>query len=707
MFYCMKYFYCLELLLSFFVLQLLRPAMATAAPFTPGNIVIARVGDGTAPLSAAATVVSLDEYTPAGVLVQSIDLPTSVNGSNRILTASGNSTAELALTRSANGRNLVLAGYSAAPGTAAIAASLATDVARVVGLIAPDGSIDTSTSLGAAFSGSGVRSAATVDGTSFYAVGGNSGVQYVALGGFAPTPLNTAPTNIRVVNVAGGNVYVSTASSPYIGLGAVGTGLPTTTGQAVTVLPGFPAATAGSSPYGFYFADLSPAVPGPDVAYVADDRSTGGGIQKWSLAGGTWVLNGTIAGSASAAVRGLDGTTSGSTVSLVATSSTGLYILADNTGYNVAPTLTALPGAVATAGANTAFRGIAFAPVAPAPVVAGFSPASGPVGTTVTVTGSFFTGATDVRLNGVAVAAFTVVDAGTITFAVPAGATSGPIAVTTRGGTASSTGAFTVVAPNPVPTITGLTPGTAVAGSGPFTLTVSGTGFGTGSTLAFDGATLTTTYVSATQLTATVPAAAIATAGTYSIVATNPAPGGGASAAASFAVTAAAPTIASFTPNTGGPGTAVTITGTNFTGATAVRIGSFAIPNFTVVSATSIALVLPTGTGSVSGYLSVATPGGTATSTALFNLVSATTAGAALPELRVFPNPATNFLTVALPRPGPATVVLRDLAGRIVLARAALAADQRLLLPATLQPGLYLLEIRQDAATTVCRFEKQ
>ncbi len=590
---------------------------ALAAPFKPGNIVIARVGDGSATLSAAATEVFLDEYTPGGTLVQSIALPTSVSGTNRILTASGNATSELGMTRSADGRYLVLTGYSAAPGTPGVTASLATDVTRVIGLIGADGGFDTSTSTGDAFSGSNIRTAATADGTSFYSVGGNSGVRYQAFGSAMSTQLNTAPVNVRSINVAGGNLYLSTASSPYIGLSQVGTGLPTAAGQTVAVLPGFPAATAGASPYGFYLADLSPTVPGVDVAYVADDRTTAGGIQKWSLVAGSWVLNGTMAGSAAAAVRGLNGTTSGTAVSLVASSSNGLFFLADNGGYNTAPSLATLPAAIATAPANTAFRGLAFAPVAPAPALASFSPATGPVGTTVTITGTNLTGATALTLNGVAVTGFTVADAATLTFVVPAGATSGLIGVTTPGGTATSTSAFTVTVP------------------------------------------------------------------------------------------VAVPTIASFTPATGGPGTTVTITGTNLTGATAVSIGPLAIASYTVVSATTITLVVPSSPGSVTGFLQVVTPGGTATSATTFNLVLATLASQALPGLAVYPNPATDYLTVTLPQAGAATVALRDLTGRLVLAPVALTANQPLRLPASLAAGVYLLEVRQGSVLAVRRVEKK
>ena len=613
----MGFFYPKRLLTLLAASFSLWPALASAAPFTPGNIIVARVGDGSATLTTAATEVFLDEYTPSGTLVQSIALPTSVSSTNRILTATGTGTAELNMTRSADGHYLVLTGYGAAPGTTLVATSASNEVTRVIGLIAADGSVDTSTSTGDAFSGASIRAAATVDGTSFYSVGSNSGVRYQAFGSFTTTQLNTDPTNIRSINIADGAVVISSASSPYIGLSKVGAGLPTAAAQDVTALPGFPGATAGTSPYGFYFADLSATVPGVDVVYVADDRASGGGIQKWSLVAGSWVQNGTITGTATAGVRGLNGMTSGATVSLVASGSTKLFFLADNAGYNAAPSLAALPSAVATAGANTAFRGLAFAPVAAAPAIASFTPASGPVGTTVTVTGSNFTGASAVTLNGVAVTNFTVVDAATVSFAVPTGATSGPIAVTTQGGTATSSAAFTVTVPAP------------------------------------------------------------------------------------------APTIASFTPTTGGPGTTVTITGTNFTGATAVSIGALAMPNFTVVSPTSITLVVPSTASSANGLLTVVTPAGTATSTSSFSLVLATLASQALPDLSVFPNPATDYLLVELPQASTVTVGLRDLLGRQVLAPVVLAAHQPLPLPASLPAGIYLLEVQHGATTAVRRIEKK
>jgi hypothetical protein len=81
---------------------------------------------------------------------------------------------------------------------------------------------------------------------------------------------------------------------------------------------------------------------------------------------------------------------------------------------------------------------------ASAPVISSI-PSSGTVGTAIVIAGQNFTGATSVAFNGVA-ASFTVNSATQITATVPAGATSGPISVTTPGGTAQSTASMTVLA---------------------------------------------------------------------------------------------------------------------------------------------------------------------------------------------------------------------------------------------------------------------
>src|SRR5207237_52192 len=115
-----------------------------------------------------------------------------------------------------------------------------------------------------------------------------------------------------------------------------------------------------------------------------------------------------------------------------------------------------------------------------------------------------------------------------------AGTYSVTISATNAGGTGSAT--LTLTINNPVPTITSISPTSATVGSAEFTLTVNGTNFVSTSTVNWNGAPLATSFVSATQLTATVPASLVATAGTASITVANPSPGGGTSNAQTFTI---------------------------------------------------------------------------------------------------------------------------------------------------------------------------
>ncbi|HEX8241682.1 MAG TPA: Calx-beta domain-containing protein [Allosphingosinicella sp.] len=336
------------------------------AAFTPGNLVVYRVGAvGGGALSGAAFAVFLDEYTPAGVLVQSIAMPTADSGSNQTLTAAGSATSEGLLTRSVDGRYLLLTGYDAAVGTATVAGTTAAAAPRIVGRVAADGTVDTSTVLTGSFTGTNIRSAASEDGTAIYAGGGN-GLVYTTFGSStAPTLLTSQ--NTRAVQLVNGQLYESSASGT-VRIGAVGTGEPTTTGQTVTNLSfsGTNAHTLGS-PYGFYFADLTAAVAGVDTLYVSDD---GLGLLKFSLVGGSWVENGLVGANADD-YFGLTASVSGTTVTLYATRRNGsaadtIVSLIDTGGYNTAFSSSA-PTTIATASANTIFNGIAFAPQAAAP----------------------------------------------------------------------------------------------------------------------------------------------------------------------------------------------------------------------------------------------------------------------------------------------------------------------------------------------------
>jgi hypothetical protein len=87
---------------------------------------------------------------------------------------------------------------------------------------------------------------------------------------------------------------------------------------------------------------------------------------------------------------------------------------------------------------------------------------------------------------------------------------------------------------SPLPTITGLSPGSAMAGGAAFTLTVNGTGFLAGAAVRWNSTALATTFVNGTQLSAAVPASLITTPGSAGITVVNP--GNVASTAASFPV---------------------------------------------------------------------------------------------------------------------------------------------------------------------------
>jgi len=264
------------------------------------------------------------------------------------------------------------------------------------------------------------------------------------------------------------------------------------------------------------------------------------------------------------------------------------------------PVIVTLAPTAPLAGVKLAIVGATRKLVALGAVPAGVVTLSGPVGVSVTITGTTFTGATAVRFNGSA-ANFTVTSATAIQATVPAAATTGLLSVTTPGGTATSATNFTVA-----PKITSFTP---TNGPGGANVTINGTTLSGATAVAVNGSTANFTVTSATSIQATVPAAA--TTGPLSVTT----PGGTATSAANFTV---APKITSFAPTRGRGGSSVTINGTTFTGATSVRFNGVSA-NFTVSSATAIQTTVPDG--ATTGPLSVTTPGGTSTSAASYTVM--------------------------------------------------------------------------------------
>ncbi|CAN5739870.1 hypothetical protein BH11MYX4_BH11MYX4_28010 [soil metagenome] len=178
----------------------------------------------------------------------------------------------------------------------------------------------------------------------------------------------------------------------------------------------------------------------------------------------------------------------------------------------------------------------------PAPQPSSLAPASASVGaapTDVIVTGLGFFITSQITFDG-APAATTYQDAthlkATLTAAQLASARSISVRVVNSapGGGTSAALAFTVN--NGLPTIVALNPSSVTAGSPDRTITINGNGFVPTSTASSNGMLVMTTYVNGNTLTALVPSGQLVNAGVVAITVTNPAPGGGISAARNLVV---------------------------------------------------------------------------------------------------------------------------------------------------------------------------
>ena len=251
------------------------------------------------------------------------------------------------------------------------------------------------------------------------------------------------------------------------------------------------------------------------------------------------------------------------------------------------------------------------------PTVLAFLPLTGPVGTSVTITGTGFqdsSPATSVRFNGTA-ASFTIDSGIQITATVPVGATTGKITVTDAQGTGTSLVNFTVTAP-PTPVVAAFLPLSGVIGT---SVGITGTGFTGASSVTFGGHAATFDVVSDLHIDAVVPTDA--TTGPVALTT----PGGVGTSLLDFTVTAPpTPVVAAFLPLSGLVGTSVTITGTGFTGASSVTFGGHTA-SFDVVSDLQIDAVVPND--AITGPVAVSTPGGDGTSLLDFTVVVPTSHG--------------------------------------------------------------------------------
>jgi hypothetical protein len=244
-----------------------------------------------------------------------------------------------------------------------------------------------------------------------------------------------------------------------------------------------------------------------------------------------------------------------------------------------------------------------------APVIHGFNPKTGRDGfTDVTIEGINFSGITGVGFNGRPVVGGIFSPAqGQILVRVPVGATSGPITVTNQHGFGTSSTPFLVTL---APIIDWFSP---VLGGPGTPVTISGINLSNGLTfLKFDGvnAAFTVTGQGGTQIRATVPAGA----GTGPLTMTNAF--GSFVSTSNFFVTGSTPFVTALSPERGARGTAVLITGGNFTSPATVQFNGISAPTAAVTAPTQIHVNVPPG--AKTGPVTITTAAGSNTNGPIF-----------------------------------------------------------------------------------------
>ena len=254
------------------------------------------------------------------------------------------------------------------------------------------------------------------------------------------------------------------------------------------------------------------------------------------------------------------------------------------------------------------------ASAASAPAVTSVSPSSGPTagGTSVVISGTGFTGATEVDFGTGASVPFTVVSDGEITTTSPPGSSLVSIRVITPAGE-SALSFHDVFTYANAPTITELFPSTGPTAGGT-AVSITGSGFTGATSVTFGGvAASNLTVVSDTQLTVTAPPGS---AGPATVTVTSPL-GTASTTAANQYIYADTPVVSGISPSSGpnGGGTSVTITGSSLTGVTAVSFGTVAASNVIVESDSAVVATAPAhADGTVN--VTVTNPAGTSAAVA-------------------------------------------------------------------------------------------
>lgn len=289
-----------------------------------------------------------------------------------------------------------------------------------------------------------------------------------------------------------------------------------------------------------------------------------------------------------------------------------------NEGTAVVFVFNPLPGGGAS-------QSLEFTVTSPLPILTSMSPgtvAAQPGGLSVFISGSNFLTSSAVNLNGIPVTTVYLGSTG-LRGDLPSGAVVAPGTVTITvtnppnagvGGGTSNPLTLTIVPPLQKFAVTGISPASAQAGGLAFTLTVTGTGFvapaagppsSPGSQVTFGLASVPTTFVSSTQLTAAIPASAIALPGNPYVIVTNP--NGSASTPITFTVNSPAPGGGSVTPPTlpaGSSALTLNVAGTGFEPSSIVLVNGSPRPT-TYVSSILLQVTLSPSDISQGGTLNI------------------------------------------------------------------------------------------------------
>ena len=205
--------------------------------------------------------------------------------------------------------------------------------------------------------------------------------------------------------------------------------------------------------------------------------------------------------------------------------------------------------------------------------------------------------------------------------------------------------------PPSAPTITFISPNTAVAGGPAFTLTINGTNFVASSTVTFGGAAPATTFVNSRQLTAAIPASGIVSTGMPAVTVTNPAPDGGTSNPMSFIITSnvnPVPTIDILYPSCAPAGEPVQleVVGVNFVASSVVLWNGSDLPTTSNGTVNGLSAQISASDVAAAGTANVTVvnpaPGGGTSNTSPFTI----TTGAVGPQ-SIAVDPAGKFAYVA------------------------------------------------------------